>query len=84
MVNVNLREIVREYTIGTAAAVVVNLVMNKMPDYARRIGEERERKALEREEAREKRMMGYMNEFVRGTVKNEIEKYKGEGKGEGK
>jgi len=80
MVEVDVNKFVQEYSVATVAAVVVNVLMNKMPNYVRRIGEERERRILERDEEREKRMMGYVADIVHGVVKSEMEKYKSEGK----
>jgi len=47
MVEINLREIVKEYVVATIAAVNVYLGMNKLPEYLRKVGEERERKRME-------------------------------------
>jgi len=56
-----------KYGIPTAIAVVVNLVMNKAPSYLRSMGELREKRRLELEEAREKRMLEYVDKIVRDS-----------------
>jgi len=47
MVDVNLRELVKEYVVATIAAINVYIGMDKLPKYLRRVGEERERKRME-------------------------------------
>ena len=80
MVNEEVKRIWDKYGIPTTIAVTVNYLMNKTPAYVRKIGEQRERRRLEMEEASEKRRMGYVVELMKDVVKNEIEKYKGVGK----
>ena len=78
--NGQVKNIWEKYGIPTTLAVAVNLIMNKGPAYLRRIGEERERRRLEMEEASEKKRIAYTADLVKEIVRNEIEKYKGEGK----
>lgn len=80
MANEEVKRIWDKYGIPTTIAVVVNYLMNKVPAYARKIGEQRERRRLEMEEASEKRRISYVAEIMRDVVKSEIEKYRGEGK----
>lgn len=80
MANEEVKRIWDKYGIPTTIAIVVNYLMNKAPAYVRKIGEQRERRRLEMEEASEKRRMGYVAELMKDVVKNEIEKYRGEGK----
>jgi len=47
MVEINLRELLKEYVVATIAAFNLHLAINKLPEYFRRIGEERAKKQAE-------------------------------------
>jgi len=47
MVEINLREILKEYVVATVAAFNLHLAINKLPEYFRKIGEERAKKQAE-------------------------------------
>ena len=47
MVEVNLRELLKEYVVATIAAANVYLAIDKLPGYLKRIGEDREKRREE-------------------------------------
>jgi len=67
---INLRQILREYVVGTVAATVVQIVATKIPEYSRRVAEERERKRIEYESRIVKSVVGE-------ALKEEMTKYRG-------